>query len=234
MECRLIRVVFPTPLLFWNSKCYGAGTERKKAQSRNGRNIARLPEWAFSVPFPFEHTRFTACYSDRFFGTENGTGTARNRNEIRLRKLACFQCSSLFHSVVPWRTTPAISSSHARLSLAVRASFRAYRNIIGLNGPEPRLPGSLVSQYSHDQLYFLSFANIWCDHETDDQIEDGIIYDVHSPGKYRILGTLQNYQVSGEYLVMVDCGHSDDGRSPNTKDRHFLCPIPVVDPPPPL
>ncbi|KAH7664907.1 hypothetical protein AAVH_43335, partial [Aphelenchoides avenae] len=76
----------------------------------------------------------------------------------------------------------------------IRASFRAYRNIIGLNGPEPRLPGSLVSQYSHDQLYFLSFANIWCDHETDKDMEQELIYDVHSPGKYRILGSLQNYQ----------------------------------------
>ncbi|KAH7705327.1 Protein NEP-17 b [Aphelenchoides avenae] len=78
---------------------------------------------------------------------------------------------------------------------AIRASFRAYRNVIGLNGPDPRLPGSLVSQYSHDQLYFLGFANVWCDHETDDQYEQQIKQDSHSPGKYRVLGALQNYQV---------------------------------------
>ncbi|KAH7698492.1 Protein NEP-17 a, partial [Aphelenchoides avenae] len=74
-----------------------------------------------------------------------------------------------------------------------RAAFRAYRNIIGLNGPDPLLPGYLTSQYTHDQLYFLSFANVWCDHESDDETEDGILTDVHSPAKYRILGTLRNY-----------------------------------------
>ncbi|KAH7680076.1 Protein NEP-17 b, partial [Aphelenchoides avenae] len=70
-----------------------------------------------------------------------------------------------------------------------------------MRGPDPLLPGGVLGQYSHDQLFFLSFSNVWCNRDSPDKIKNQL-YDVHSPGKYRILGTLQNYP---EFRAAFQC-----------------------------
>uniref|UniRef100_A0A0N5A694 alanine--glyoxylate transaminase n=1 Tax=Parastrongyloides trichosuri TaxID=131310 RepID=A0A0N5A694_PARTI len=76
----------------------------------------------------------------------------------------------------------------------IHAGWRAYRNHIALNGPDPRLPDRLLSQYTHDQLYFLAFAQVWCQQPpTAAALQKQILSDVHSPSEYRIWGTLQNF-----------------------------------------
>uniref|UniRef100_A0A914QED2 Uncharacterized protein n=1 Tax=Panagrolaimus davidi TaxID=227884 RepID=A0A914QED2_9BILA len=76
----------------------------------------------------------------------------------------------------------------------IHAAYRAYRNIIDFNGPDPLLPGDLASQLTHDQLFFLSFGQVWCEPPlTEEHMHHQLVRDDHSPSKYRIQGTIQNF-----------------------------------------
>ena len=51
------------------------------------------------------------------------------------------------------------------------------------NGIEPLLPGL---DLSHDQLFFLNFAQIWCGKMRDEEALQKIRSSVHSPGPVRL------------------------------------------------
>ncbi|KAH7700152.1 zinc metallopeptidase 2 MEP2 [Aphelenchoides avenae] len=73
------------------------------------------------------------------------------------------------------------------------AAYRAYLNEAGINGTDPLLLSPLLNQtdqFNQDQLFFLNFAHNWCASvETAESNYDG----VHSPPKFRVFGTLQNF-----------------------------------------
>ncbi|KAI1730222.1 peptidase family m13 domain-containing protein [Ditylenchus destructor] len=76
----------------------------------------------------------------------------------------------------------------------IRAAFLAYRNFLNLNGPDPQLPGPLAKQFNHDQLFFLSFAQVWCENKPpEDEMFFQLLLDPHSPSEYRVWGTIQNF-----------------------------------------
>uniref|UniRef100_A0A1I7X7K4 PHM7_cyt domain-containing protein n=1 Tax=Heterorhabditis bacteriophora TaxID=37862 RepID=A0A1I7X7K4_HETBA len=76
----------------------------------------------------------------------------------------------------------------------IHAAFRAYRVKIAEDGPDPLLPDRLFGQFTHDQLFFLNFAQVWCEQpRTDEQLYKQLMVDPHSPAKYRVWGTIQNY-----------------------------------------
>ncbi|KAK7483108.1 hypothetical protein BaRGS_00025676 [Batillaria attramentaria] len=65
----------------------------------------------------------------------------------------------------------------------------AYRKWVQKHGEEPALPGINLS---HDQLFFLNYAQIWCGKVRDEEALHGIRTSVHSPGPIRVLGPLSN------------------------------------------
>ncbi|KAH7701396.1 zinc metallopeptidase 2 MEP2, partial [Aphelenchoides avenae] len=76
----------------------------------------------------------------------------------------------------------------------IRAAYRAYRTHVDLNGPDPRLPDDVFGLYSHDQLFFMNFAQVWCQMPpTPGQFQTQILRDPHSPSIYRVLGTIKNF-----------------------------------------
>uniref|UniRef100_A0A915EQK0 Uncharacterized protein n=1 Tax=Ditylenchus dipsaci TaxID=166011 RepID=A0A915EQK0_9BILA len=76
----------------------------------------------------------------------------------------------------------------------IHAAFRAYRNSLEVHGPDRALPSDLIGQFTHDQLFFLSFAQPWCmEQQEPEDTYSQILFDPHSPAKYRILGTLRNF-----------------------------------------
>ena len=42
----------------------------------------------------------------------------------------------------------------------IHAAFRAYKNYINLNGPDPQLPDGIMEGFTADQLFFLAFAQV--------------------------------------------------------------------------
>uniref|UniRef100_A0A3B4VQN0 Neprilysin n=1 Tax=Seriola dumerili TaxID=41447 RepID=A0A3B4VQN0_SERDU len=84
----------------------------------------------------------------------------------------------------------------------IRQAYQAYKNYVKEHGEEPPLPGI---DLSHDQLFFLNFAQVWCGTHRPEQAVNSIKVDVHSPGKFRVLGSLQNFP---EFAKAFSCNKS--------------------------
>ncbi|XP_060583095.1 neprilysin-1-like [Ruditapes philippinarum] len=82
----------------------------------------------------------------------------------------------------------------------VQQSYKAYQNWRQKSETkEPRLPGV---NFTHNQLFFINFAQGWCGVATKEFEINMVPTDTHSPGRYRIIGTLQNNQ---EFSDVFNC-----------------------------
>ncbi|KFW62287.1 Neprilysin [Pygoscelis adeliae] len=81
----------------------------------------------------------------------------------------------------------------------VRQAYKAYENFVKKHGKEELLPGL---QMNHKQLFFLNFAQVWCGTYRPEYAVNSIKTDVHSPGKFRVIGSLQN---SPEFSEAFSC-----------------------------
>uniref|UniRef100_A0A8D0F6U2 Membrane metalloendopeptidase like 1 n=1 Tax=Strix occidentalis caurina TaxID=311401 RepID=A0A8D0F6U2_STROC len=77
----------------------------------------------------------------------------------------------------------------------VRQAYKAYLKWLEREGKEPKLPGLNLS---HKQLFFLNFAQVWCGSYRPEYASQSIKTDVHSPLKYRVMGSLQNFEAFSE------------------------------------
>ncbi|CAB3381598.1 Hypothetical predicted protein [Cloeon dipterum] len=70
---------------------------------------------------------------------------------------------------------------------------RQMHNVNGteaLPDPEPYLP--VLTSYSHKQLFFLGFSNMWCQKESPAHLSQKLSTDAHSLSHQRVLSTLAN------------------------------------------
>ncbi|TEA41430.1 hypothetical protein DBR06_SOUSAS37910006 [Sousa chinensis] len=91
-------------------------------------------------------------------------------------------------------------------------AYRAYQNYVKKHGEEKLLPGL---DLNHKQLFFLNFAQVWCGTYRPEYAVNSIKTDVHSPGNFRIIGTLQN---SPEFSEAFHC-HKNSYMNPEKKCR---------------
>lgn len=109
----------------------------------------------------------------------------------------------------------------------LKQAYRAYRKWVGRHGEEPLLPGPNIIRpatpsfmhfinnfliimgvvgaglnLSHDQLFFLNYAQIWCGTMRPEDALSKIRSSVHSPGPIRVLGPLSN---SPEFARAYSC-----------------------------
>lgn len=66
-------------------------------------------------------------------------------------------------------------------------AYYAYQRAKKKNRPEKEIKG-----YSPDQRFFIAFAQIWKMNMTEEELKNRVSNDPHSPGKYRVNGTLSN------------------------------------------
>ncbi|XP_022344016.2 neprilysin-like [Crassostrea virginica] len=83
----------------------------------------------------------------------------------------------------------------------LKEAYRAYEKWENKQEREPdRLPG--LSNLSNKQLFFLNFAQVWCGTMRPEAVINRIRTTLHSPGKFRVIGTLQNMP---EFAEVFNC-----------------------------
>ncbi|TSK16214.1 Endothelin-converting enzyme 1 [Bagarius yarrelli] len=92
----------------------------------------------------------------------------------------------------------------------LKAAYKAYINWIQKNGEEPTLPALGMTNH---QLFFVSFAQVWCSVRTAESSHEGVITDPHSPSRFRVIGTISN---SPEFSRHFDC-KEDSPMNPKRK-----------------
>ncbi|XP_047028659.1 endothelin-converting enzyme 2-like isoform X1 [Helicoverpa zea] len=81
----------------------------------------------------------------------------------------------------------------------LREALAALKHHLKRRGPEPKLPG--FEKLTPEQLFFLSYGNLWCGVSTRDSLKADL-EDEHSPQQFRARGALQN---SAEFARAWDC-----------------------------
>uniref|UniRef100_A0A182P744 Uncharacterized protein n=1 Tax=Anopheles epiroticus TaxID=199890 RepID=A0A182P744_9DIPT len=94
----------------------------------------------------------------------------------------------------------------------VREAFRAYQLYVKNAGKEPLLPG--FEDYTHEQLFFISYGNIWCESHTQAAAK-AYLDDSHCPGKFRLKGVLTN---SPEFSQTFSCKRGAE-MNPDAQDK---------------
>ena len=95
----------------------------------------------------------------------------------------------------------------------LKTSYQAYKNIAELEGVQSHLPGL---EYTPDQLFFIAFAQVWCSIFTEEYIATSLLTNPHSPGPFRVNGTLINSQ---EFADAFNC---PVGSPMNPKDKCLM------------
>jgi putative endopeptidase len=55
-----------------------------------------------------------------------------------------------------------------------------------------------IDDYTEAQRYFLGFAQVWCQNQTDASSRQSALVDPHAPGKWRVNGSVQNFDEFGK------------------------------------
>jgi len=81
----------------------------------------------------------------------------------------------------------------------VRAAYTAYHSWVARNGAEYQLPGL---EAEPDKLFFLGYAQVWCQNTRPDYAKLVALSDPHSPSKYRVNAVAMN---SKEFSAAYQC-----------------------------
>ncbi|XP_006871796.1 PREDICTED: membrane metallo-endopeptidase-like 1 [Chrysochloris asiatica] len=92
----------------------------------------------------------------------------------------------------------------------VRQAYKAYLKWLMEGGQDFQLPGL---EMTHNQLFFINYAQVWCGSYRPEFAIQSIKTDVHSPLKYRVLGSLQNL------AAFADAFHCARGTPMHPKER---------------
>jgi putative endopeptidase len=74
----------------------------------------------------------------------------------------------------------------------------AYMALLGTLAAEHKSIEEKIDGYTEAQRYFLGFAQVWCQNQTEQTARQSALTDPHSPGRWRVDGTVQNFDRFGK------------------------------------
>lgn len=77
-----------------------------------------------------------------------------------------------------------------------KIAYRAYQSWVKDNGPEKRPPA--LSAFTPNQLFWISFANVWCTQYRPEVLKLQIITGYHPPAEFRVNGACRNVEEFSE------------------------------------
>jgi putative endopeptidase len=74
----------------------------------------------------------------------------------------------------------------------------AYLALLDTLASEGNTINSTVDGFTEGQRYFIGFAQVWCQNQTDGSARQSALTDPHSPGRWRVNGSVQNFDEFGK------------------------------------
>ena len=77
----------------------------------------------------------------------------------------------------------------------LRIAYLALLDTLAANG---KTIDDKIDGFTEKQRYFIGFAQVWCQNQTDQSARQAALTDPHSPGRWRVNGTVQNFDEFGK------------------------------------
>jgi len=74
----------------------------------------------------------------------------------------------------------------------------AYMALLDALAAEGKSVDEKIGGFTEAQRYFISFAQVWCQNQTDAEARRRALVDPHSPGQWRVNGSVQNFDEFGK------------------------------------
>ncbi|CAK8671256.1 unnamed protein product [Clavelina lepadiformis] len=84
----------------------------------------------------------------------------------------------------------------------MRLAYNAYKKWKEMNGSSEAELVLPALNYTDEQLFFIAFAQLWCNVNTPERSKELLLNDVHSPNRFRVIGTMSN---SPEFAEAFKC-----------------------------
>jgi putative endopeptidase len=74
----------------------------------------------------------------------------------------------------------------------------AYMALLDTLAAQGKTINDKIDGYTEAQRYFLGFAQVWCQNQTEQSARQAALTDPHSPGRWRVNGSVQNFDQFGK------------------------------------
>ncbi|MGA2808465.1 MAG: M13 family metallopeptidase [Terracidiphilus sp.] len=74
----------------------------------------------------------------------------------------------------------------------------AYMALLDTLAAQGKTINDKIDGYTEAQRYFLGFAQVWCQNQTEQSARQSALTDPHSPGRWRVNGSVQNFDEFGK------------------------------------
>jgi putative endopeptidase len=74
----------------------------------------------------------------------------------------------------------------------------AYAALLSTLAAEGKSIDDKIDGYTEAQRYFIGFAQVWCQNQTEQSARQSALVDPHSPGRWRVNGSVQNFDEFGK------------------------------------